>query len=178
MSVMRYESTASEARRLRLLGVALLGALGVRPELHRLGVVAVSGEGCRMYAVDGDRAERVLDLWHWLADNGARIGRRRPHAAALLVPTVDGAIVPTPYLEGVAEYDLNVFLVEPDGTMLRQVVACTVEDGRPRMGRARAGRRGPLDAVAALLAGLLDERPEPPAPLALVPPAWADELAA
>lgn len=123
----------------------------------------VAAGGCRMLAADAGRGTR--DVWDWVVTNAEGLVRDEPELAALVVPSVDGRILPTPWFDDVEQYELQVWVVDRHGRSERSVIDCCASDGSVRAGRPRIGDSRPstLDSVAALLAGLLGDGPTRPA---------------
>jgi hypothetical protein len=163
MAAIQHRYPVADEGRFRIAARMLVATLRMRPELHRVGALVVAQDGCRMLAAD--RGRSTADVWDWLVQNAENIVRDRPHVAALVVPTIDGEILPTPWLDAVARYELNVWIVDGLDRWARSVIDCASIDGSLRVAEPRPERgRCPLDSVASLLSGVLSDGPTRPAP--------------
>jgi hypothetical protein len=149
---------------------SVLAALGVRPELRRLGLLLHGDDGFRLVAVDG--VSRVLDLWSWLMANAPELVRDAPQAAALIVPRAsDGTICSASSGDSFAAFDLDVWVVDDRRRIDNTGFRCLSEQGELTRLPWNVETVGPIDVVAMLLGTLLAEhRDPPPAPLRLLRP--------
>lgn len=154
-------------RRFRLFRDAMLFALGLRPDLHRAGIILRGDTGFRLIPVDGVTCMR--DVRDWLVEHEEALTQGAPSSAALVIPTApDGTIRSRPAGEGAAGYDVNIWVVDNHGRANTAVVRCVLENGVLVRHRWEPTRPRSAEAVASLLGTLLAEFSDPPpAPMRL-----------